>query len=177
MKRIASIALALLMLVAFAACQKKTEDAKEGGVTGTWVGQIDVTDRVVQSLSELPALSGVDVGKYMKDLKYDVTLTLDENGMGTLDQNVHSMADRFEECLKPLLRDNPALLGGEDADEQAHIAAESLIQAFEAQVQSVTNSYTVDGNKIQMGQLIGTVDGNRMTLSLPGMDDVTLTRK
>jgi hypothetical protein len=177
MKRIVSILLVLLMLVAFTACQKKTDDAKEGGVTGTWVGQIDVTDRVVQSLNALPALSGADVSKYMKDLKYDITLTLDENGTGTLEQNVRSMAGDFEECVRQLLEANPALLGGEDAAEQAHIASETLIQTFEAQVGTVTNSYTVDGNQLRMGKITGTVSGDKMTLSIPEMDDVTLTRK
>lgn len=160
MKRIMTVALALVMLFAFVACGKAS-------VKGTtWEGTADVTAKLKESLV------GSGFEDYLKDLKIDMKVSFTDKD-ANIKYDTTSFEAAFRKSMENFLADHPEMGAGLDMDE----FMEGFVSSFRANFPDMTKSYTLDGKDITIGEVKGTVSGKKMTLTFPELGDIDFSRK
>ena len=170
MKRLISIALVLLMLAAFAACGKKAESAQKTKdiKEGIWTATIDAKPLMEQ---ELAGEEGIDeLLENLKDCTLDIEIQFYDN-----DASIKFRTTEFIESLKNAFKAMMESKGMPLTDEQLKEFTNGFSKEIKADLQDIWEPYTVDGDKITIGDIIGTI--SKGTMKLDFLDFGTATFK
>lgn len=179
MKKGLSLALALCLILVLCACG----GSNASGVTGTWTGKIDSTNYcATQYENYLPGC-----GEYITDVKIDVTFTFNSDGTFSVEQNGEAAEARLTECLAAYFVDAYSSQLGQKMTKEELAAAGVDVDQLAAQYtdgfatgvssNNVSGKYTVNGQKVTMGNVTGEVSGDTMTVTSPTQGEFTLTKK
>ncbi len=169
MKRIVSIALALLMLVAFAACSKKTENAKKDkAITdGYWNATIDAKALMEQ---ELAGKEGTEAFlANLKDCTLDLEIKFHDDGEATIKCRTTEFVESFKNAYKAMMDSYGITLTDEELNEFADEFAKEIKEGMD----DISQPYTVDGDKITIGDVNGTISNGKMKLNFEAFGEVT----
>ena len=98
-KRFIALVLALLMLLALAAC-----GASKPSVVGTWKAEVDMYDQMVDEMDA--SVGGTkSFGDYLDSFKWDLTLVLGSDGKYTLSYDISKEMDTFKSAVIAYMRD------------------------------------------------------------------------
>lgn len=157
MKKIIALALAFVMLFAFAACSKKADT-----VAGTWKAELEMS-KVMEAMGN-DSMEGY-IAEIMKDIKIGINLVLTEDGKFTLQINSNKLKEDFKKVMKEKL---PALMA-----EQMGMTEDALKEALAAQNKSIDDlveEAVSDGDIIDAKDTKGTYKYENGKLYLKGED-------
>lgn len=157
MKKIIALALAFVMLFAFAACSKKTDT-----VAGTWKAELEMS-KVMEAMGN-DSMEGY-IAEIMKDIKIGINLVLTEDSKFTLQIDSNKLKEDFKKVMKEKL---PALMA-----EQMGMTEDALKEALAAQNKSIDDlveEAVSDGDIIDAKDAKGTYKYENGKLYLKGED-------
>ena len=170
----------LLLCLALALCACGGSDTN---VVGTWAGEADITDQVAASYDAYYP----GCGAYFSDVKADFTLVLKEDGTFSISKDGTPAQEQMQKCMEQYLLDAFAEEYGAALSKEELLEAGVDVEATAAQLvdvfalgfngQPITGNYKVDGDKITMGSVTGTVSGDTITLMVSTFGEMHFTRK
>ena len=183
MKRILSLLLIAVLILALSACGSKTDP-----LWGTWVGEIDLRDDLVESLDEaFEGQGGPSAADYITDLAMTVTLEFKEDGTFIRSYDLDKDKDAFVTGCAAYMRDMIGAIAGVEVDDATAAAALgmpledyalSVLDTMTEAMKDESGTYKTDGKKIEWNDEVNpyTIDGDTMIMDTGDIGSVTFHR-
>ncbi len=182
LNRFLALLLALALVAALSAC---------GGpdpLIGTWKGEIDLADDMVESLDKaFEGQGGPSAAGYITALTMTLTLEFKDDGTFTRTYDLSKDKDSFVTGCAAFMRDMISALSGVEVDDDAAAAALgmpledyalSVLDAMTESIEDETGTYKSDGKKISWNNEVNpyTIDGDVMTMQTSDIGEVVFNR-
>ena len=182
LRKLLALLLVLSLVAALSAC---------GGpdpLIGTWVGEVDLRDELVESLDEaFEGQGGPSAADYISSLTLTLTLEFREDGTFSRSYDLSKDKDSFVTGCAAFMRDMISAIVGMEVDDAAAAQAlgmpledyalsvlDSMVEAME----SDGGSYKSDGKKITWNDEINpySIEGDVMTMRTSDIGSITFHR-
>ena len=193
MKKMISILMALVLVLALAACggTGSTQNGAVGStgavatpeptpatIYGTWEGTLDMTDKLIEEVDDEA------FAKYLKSFPMIVTVTFNEDNTCHLVADGTGAADNLKDAMSQYLVDMVKEQTGMEMslEEIEQLAGFSVSDYVDEMIQDLLTTadetYTLDGNHFVLSNSgDGEFNGDVMVLHADDLGDITLNRK
>lgn len=181
MKRILALLLVLAMAVAFSGCGKDP-------LIGTWVGEIDLSGKMVEGLDEAFEGQGApSAAGYITALTLTLKVEFKDDGTYARSYDLSKDKDAFVSGCSSFMRDVIKAIAGKELDDAtiASMLGMSLedyaVTVLDAMTESMTDeegTYENDGKNILWDKETDpyTIDGDTMKMDIEDIGEVFFTR-
>ena len=168
-KTIAVLLTVLMTLSLLAACGKPADkNVEKADLIGTWRGKGNMSAYMRQIEQYLPGASA-----YFTDYTIDLILTFKDETLIGFEADVEPAAADLRARLKRYVADHPETVEGIDEDEAINGVVDKFVSGFKG----LETAYTLDGNKLTIGQMKGTVTGSTIKVNHPNLGEIIFNKQ
>lgn len=183
LQKLLALLLILSLVAALSACGSKTDP-----LIGTWRGEIDLRDDLVESLDKaFEGQGGPSAADYISALTLTLTLEFREDGTYTRSYDLSKDKDAFVTGCAAFMRDMISVIVHEEVDDATAASALGMsledyaMSVLDTMVESMENdngTYKNDGKKISWNNEVNpyTIDGDVMTMQTSDVGSVIFNR-